>query len=303
MRKVLITGASGFIGQACLPLLTARACEVHAVARRPFQAPHVHVHSVDLFDPIAVRTLLQSVRPTHLLHLAWQAAPALYRTSPENLDWVAASLGLTRAFHEQGGHRAVFAGSCAEYGSGAGWCDELATAPAPQTLYEHCKHALRTLVESYAGPAGLSVAWGRIFFVYGPGEHPDRLIASVIRSLLAGQPVRCSSGEQQRDFLHVNDVAAAFVSLLDSEVTGAVNIGSGEPVSVRWIVEYLAALVGRPDLPRFGERPADPQPLLAARGLRLRTLVGWQPQYTLREGLAAAAAWHRMVRSTDRLAA
>src|SRR5207245_614301 len=83
-----------------------------------------------------------------------------------------------------------------------------------------CKLALASLLEAYAGQTGLSQAWARIFFLYGPREHPKRLVSSVIRSLLRGERARCSHGQQIRDYLHVEDAAGALVALLESEVTG-----------------------------------------------------------------------------------
>lgn len=135
---------------------------------------------------------------------------------------------------------------------------------------------------------------GRVFFLYGPHEKPGRLVSEVAAGLLAGRPVPCTDGAQRRDFLHVADVASAFVALLDSAVEGPVNIGSGEAVSVRSVVAELAPLAGRPDLPRLGalpSRPDDP-PLIVADIARLRDEVGWRPRVSLLEGLADTLAFH-----------
>ena len=99
----------------------------------------------------------------------------------------------------------MLAGSCAEYDWSAGRCEETTTLLRSASIYGANKNKLRARVEAIARETGLSVAWGRMFFLYGPHEHPQRLVASVIRSLLARLPARCSSGIQQRDFLHVQD--------------------------------------------------------------------------------------------------
>ena len=141
----------------------------------------------------------------------------------------------------------------------------------------------------------MELAWGRIFFVYGPGEPEGRLVPSVGRTLLAGEPVPTTSGDQVRDFMHVEDVAAAFAALADADTTGAVNIASGDPVRVRDVVETLAEQVGRPDLLRPGalpDREGDP-PRLVADVTRLRQEVGIAPQIALREGLAQTLEWLR----------
>jgi nucleoside-diphosphate-sugar epimerase len=139
----------------------------------------------------------------------------------------------------------------------------------------------------------LSVAWARLFLVYGPHEHPLRLVPSVTRALLAGQPAPCTLGEQRRDVLHVADAADALAALLESDVTGAVNVASGEAVPVCGVVERIAAVVGRPDLLRPGallDRAGDP-PLLVADVCRLRQELRWAPHYDLDRGLAQTVAW------------
>src|SRR5262249_26712895 len=141
MNRLLITGATGFLGVPCV-LRASTEFEVHALARqRRTLAPRVFSHSCDLFDTDRVTALLAAVRPTHLLHLAWIATPGVYWTSPENHRWVEASKHLLATFAECGGHRAVVAGTCAEYDwSGNGVCRERETPTQPGTLYGQCKN-------------------------------------------------------------------------------------------------------------------------------------------------------------------
>jgi nucleoside-diphosphate-sugar epimerase len=295
MEKVLITGATGFLGRHCLPALLARAGEVHAAARSTAALADtgVSAHSVDLLDHEQVSALLSAVRPTHLLHLAWIATPGVYWTSPENTRWAAVGEHLMRVFAAHGGRRAVFAGSCAEYNWNFGPCHETRTPLKPASNYGASKNSLRLRVEAIARETGLSAAWGRVFFLYGPHEHPERLVASVIRSLLNGIPARCSSGAQERDFLHVQDAADAFVALLASAVEGPVNIGSGEAAAIRDVVTQLAKRLGRPELLRLGALPPNPTdpPCVVADVTRLHEEVGWTPRFNLAEGLADTVSW------------
>lgn len=295
MKRVLLTGATGFIGRHSLAPLRAHQYEVHAVSSRPQSADGLAVywHQADLLNSSESAALLASVRPTHLLHLAWYAEPGKYWMSEKNLDWVRASLALLTEFIRQGGQRAVMAGTCAEYDWRFGYCTEDITPLAPATLYGSSKHALQILLTALAHHTGLSAAWGRIFFLYGPHEHPSRLVASVARSLLNGEPALTTPGEQLRDYLHVQDVAEAFVMLLESAVTGPVNIASGQPVAVRDINLTLAQLCQRTDLLQLGALPARPDdpPLLAANVRRLHDEVGWQPAYTLEQGLEHTVRW------------
>ena len=298
MKRVLVTGASGFVGRHALAPLVERGFEVHAVRRShpgP-EAPAVVWHAADLLEPGAAERLCALIRPTHLLHLAWYAEPGLYWRSLENLRWVEASLSLLRAFAAAGGRRVVAAGTCAEYDwAAAARCDERSTPVRPATLYGACKAALAAIQHAHAAEAGLSQAWGRLFFLYGPDEHPTRLVASVATALLQGREARCSSGEQRRDFLHTADAADAFAALLDSTVEGPVNVASGESVPVSHVVSVIATLAGNPGLVRMGARPTpagEPAELGAAVD-RLRDEVGWRRRRSLEQGLAEVVAWWR----------
>ena len=289
MNRLLITGATGFLGEPCVARAAAEF-ELHAVARASRELVRgAHFHRCDLLDATAVRGLIAAVRPTHLLHLAWIATPGAYWASPENHCWVEASKVLLTAFAECGGARAVVAGTCAEYDwSAAGVCDEFATPARPATVYGQCKNELREWCEA----SGLDVAWARLFFLYGPREHPARLVPSVTRALLTGEPAECSDGTQRRDFLHSADVADALVTLLKSDLVGPVNVGSGEPVAVKDVVRIVAQACGRPDLVRFGARstPANEPP-------KARGELGWRPKIALDDGLRECADWWRARRA------
>ena len=225
--RVLVTGATGFVGRAVVPLLQKRGFEVHAVGRTEPLHSGLTFHAADLLASAQVSTVVAAVRASHLLHLAWYAEPGLYWKSARNLDWVAASLHLVRGFAEAGGRRVVVAGTCAEYEWGSPRFYETQSACVPATLYGAAKDGLRRLLEAYAEVAGLSLAWGRIFYLYGPCEKPGRLVSDAIQRLLAGERFPTSEGRQKRDFLHIADAAAAFATLLDGSVGGPVNIGSG----------------------------------------------------------------------------
>jgi nucleoside-diphosphate-sugar epimerase len=149
------------------------------------------------------------------------------------------------------------------------------------------------MLESYGRQEKLGTAWGRIFFQYGPYEHPGRLVASVINALLEGREAECSPGQQIRGFLHTADVGAAFAALLDSGVEGPVNIGDDTRVTIAEIVQTIGDIIGRADLIGLGKRPAPAvePPLLLPDLHRLRDEVGWREARPLREGLESVVKW------------
>jgi nucleoside-diphosphate-sugar epimerase len=291
--RVLVTGASGFIGRHALAPLRARGFEVHAVARAAGEEPGVAWHAADLLDAASRDALVAEVEPTHLLHLAWYAEPGRFWTAPENLAWAEASLALYGAFAARGGRRAVLAGSCAEYDWSGGVCHEEATPLRPATLYGAAKHAVGSTVTAHGAEHGPSTAWGRVFFLYGPGEPAAKLVASVLRALLDGRRAPVTHGRQVRDFLHVADVAGAFAALVArDDVIGAVNVASGVPVSLRELLSIAEARLGTRGLVAYGEREAPPgePPVIVADVTRLREEAGFTPAHTLESGLDDAIA-------------
>ena len=292
-----MSGASGFIG---LPVIAQLACmdtEVHALSTRadPPELPGVRWHRLDLRDPAAIDELMSELAPERLVHLAWCTEHGRFWHGPENVVWVERSLQLLRAFVRCGGRRLVMLGTCAEYDWSAidGPLVEASSPLVPATLYGVAKDALRRVAGAYAEQQGVELAWGRLFFLYGPREAPGRLVPSVIRSLLAGESIATGRGAQVRDFMHVEDAARAVVALLNSSVVGAVNIASGVGVAVEEVVDEIVRLIGHPELVRRGalpDRPGDP-PLLLADIARLRDEIGYRPRWALAGGLAATVRW------------
>jgi nucleoside-diphosphate-sugar epimerase len=294
-KRVLVTGAAGFIGRHCLPLLVANGFDVHAtdVAVPENSILGVHWHDVNLLDTQKTNELITTIRPTHLLHFAWYGKPGEYWTSIENIRWLESSLHLLRIFQKTSGLRVVIAGTCAEYDWRFGYCSEYVTPLMPLSLYGTCKNALRHLLQAFSQETSLSSAWGRIFFLYGPHENPNRLVSSVILNLIHNKTAPCSHGNQIRDFLHVKDVASAFVSLLISNVDGPVNIASGKPIVLKEIILSIADKLGKNNLVKLGvlaQKENEP-PVLFGDTRRLFSEVVWQPEYDIDTGIRETIDW------------
>jgi len=301
MKKILVTGATGFIGSHCLQLLLERDYEIHAVFSKNKENKNntlnLNWHKADLLDLNEVRDLMARIQPNYLLHLAWYCKPGKWVTSGinDNLLWVQSSLEMLRLFHKYEGTRVVMTGSCNEYDWNHGYCSEFITPKLPNTFYGTCKHSLQILFDRYSSEVDLSSAWARLFFIFGPHEDPSRLIASVILSILRGEPALCSHGKQIRDYLYVKDVADAVITLLESDVTGPVNIASGHPVALKEIIYNIADKLDGKNLVQLGTLPAaiNDTPLVTADISRLSEEVGWQPKYDLDQGLDETINWWR----------
>jgi nucleoside-diphosphate-sugar epimerase len=230
-----------------------------------------------------------------LLHLAWIATPHVYWHASENDEWLAASKRMLSSFAESGGLRAAVAGTCAEYDwSRPGPYRELDSPTAPVARYGRTKDALRMWCEGYSAETGVTVAWARLFFVFGPDEHPARFVPGVVRALLSGRPAPEDPKPGLRDFVYVDDVVEALLEVLASELRGPVNIGSGSGVSQTSFARLVAEVVGRPDLVSgAGEVEESGVSDVVADIGRLRQEVGWVPARTLEDGITRTVEWWR----------
>ena len=285
-----MTGASGFVGRQAVASLRSLGHSVISVGRGDRTPNDSHWIRADLLTPGAAETLAEAASADALLHLAWTTRHGLYWNDLANLEWLSATVELVTAFAKRGMRRFCVVGTCFEYDwPEDGDCSESLTATSPHTLYDAAKSSCRRVLDQVAGQLGLSLAWGRLFYLYGPGEHPDRLVASVCRSVLAGESAHCSSGRAVRDFMDVRDAGAALARLTVSDLRGPINIAAGEIASVGYVATTIGELAARPDLVRLGaipDRVGDP-PRITADVTRLRRELGFEVR-PLRHGLQDA---------------
>ncbi|MCA3310898.1 MAG: NAD-dependent epimerase/dehydratase family protein [Roseomonas sp.] len=287
-ERLLVTGASGFIGQHMPALLRARGYETHVTARATLpETAGITAHSIDLLRQDEAQRLIKDLRPDIIIHTAWYVAHGRFWTAPENTDWLEASTALAAYAAEAGTRRFVGIGTCAEYATEAGddafpWPETRPIAPA--TPYGEAKATLaQRLSEIAEARARFGVAWARLFHLFGPAENPARLVPSIMLALREGREAQCASGRPVRDFISTQNAAAAITALATSQVTGPVNIASGAPISIAAMARLIAHISGRPYLLRLGalpDRPNEPPYMVAHTG-RLRREVGFTAPVSL----------------------
>ena len=283
--KILLTGATGFIGKYVTERLIIKGIDFVTVGRNSPNINNEHINA-DLLLTNNFDQILETAQATHLIHLSWYAEHGKYWTSPLNDKWAEATLKLVKAFCNSGGQGVIAAGTCAEYDWSHGYCSEETTLIKPETLYGQAKDKTRKLVLSICEKYNVPCVWGRIFFPYGKEEHPHRLIPSLVSVFRGERPSFGVNSSQYRDLLYAFDVAEAFILLLLSGKTGIFNVSSGKPVQIIDVVYKIAILLNANPkiiLDLTTERPGEPS-LLVGENSKLKSL-GWRPEYTLDEGL------------------
>lgn len=277
-RKVFLTGGTGLIGSEVVTALQKLDFDVYGLTIDE-ENPENGVHWIkgNLFSPEQIDFILAQIKPTYLLNFAW-CANGDYLNSDLNYKFRDAGLDLLRAFKKYGGRRAVYVGTCFEYEFKDRPLKETDTLN-PKTLYASCKNELHYLAAEYAAQNDISFGWGRIFYVYGRHEHPNRLTASIINSLCKGETVTIRTSHLQKDYMYTKDIAGAFAAFLDSKVEGAVNICSGKAISIKDFATAIAQEFGRTDLLDMRCEETTQPPLIVGDNTRLTDEVGYKLQY------------------------
>ncbi len=301
MARVLVTGASGFVGNNCLSALRDSNHEVIALSRKPPRGDltDIEVIGVDLFDAAEVSRTVAGLRATHLLHLAW--LPLTSDWASAGMDafnaWISASADLVRAFADGGGRRVVAVGTCAEYRwDSRDKLSENGSVIDPATSYGQSKVLLHQELSRQCNELGLSLSWARLFSAYGPYEHARRLVPAVVRALLSGEVAQLSHGMQVKDYAYAGDLADGLLSLLVSDLEGAVNLASGHGVRVRDVATCVGDILGCEDLLEFGaidgQAVDGDYPVVADISLA-ESRLDWRATTGLREGLEMTVDWWR----------
>lgn len=293
--KVFLTGASGFIGSHVARALLENGHHVAALVMPDDPMPRLQnlltsleIVQGSLAETTVLKEFIDSYCPEACIHLAWYAEPGKYLDAAQNLQSLSESLSLFNILIGAQCRQIAAAGTCFEYDTNFGYLHE-DTPTSPASLYAATKLSCWLIGHQLADRNGISFAWGRIFYPYGPREDERRLVPAAIKALKQGLPFPASTGDQIRDYIHVADVASAFCILIDKMADGIFNISTGTPISVGTVLKTIGRVMNRPGLIQLDALPArawEP-PFICGDNTRLKSL-GWKPAFSLTDGLTDA---------------
>jgi UDP-glucose 4-epimerase len=291
-KRILVTGANGFIGAHLCRRLCQEGAEVHAVYRtqRPIGAEGQRLWQADLSVLDSVKKIIGKVQPEIVFHLAShvKGAPGLEHVLPTFQSNLQSTVNLLTVAAETTRPRVVLTGSMAEPEAENG--EQFPSAP-----YAAAKWASSGYARMFHALYKLPVVIARVFMVYGPGQIDlTKLIPYVTLALLQGKTPRIGSGERLVDWIYVSDVVDGFLTLAQApDVDGAtLELGSGALISIREIVQQLASLIG--GKAEFGALPDRPlEPTRVAKTAETLARIGWKPRVSLQEGLERTVEWYR----------
>lgn len=304
-ERVLVTGASGFIGAHLTRALVGYGAQV-AVLLRPTASlhkllpllEHIQVLRADLCDPQSLLRAVAEIRPRYAFHMAAFTNVSRDRSNDElalavNLT---GTVRLLNALADVNVTRIVNSGSCEEYGDMPPPITEVA-APRPVSPYSVSKAAATMWCEMAYRTRGVPVVTMRPFLSYGPEQEAVRLIPQAILAALQDREFPMTLGEQTREFTYVDDIVdgylrAALVPGIDGEIF---NLSSGEETSVRAAVDLIFRLAGSRGRPLFGALPYRSAELWRSCGdaSKARDHLGWRPRTPFAEGIASVIPWYR----------
>ncbi|WP_172824773.1 NAD-dependent epimerase/dehydratase family protein [Pajaroellobacter abortibovis] len=299
----MVTGATGFIGIHMTKRLIKEGHTVYVLMRPKSKQRRrfndevgliPHVIEANFLDREAVRIAFNRCQPEVCIHLAWCPVAGGHINGIENIQYVDATMHLAECLFEVGCHRLIVTGTCLEYDTTVGYLAEN-TPLKPNSLYAACKHSLFEMLTQWASIRGVNLTWIRPFYMYGPYESENRLVPHVISSLLRGEFVKLTEGYQMRDYLYIDDVVSAIYTVIAHRIQGPINVGSGEPVTVRQIVDILARSFHGSKLIKYGVKNKSKEteePLFICANIdKLRNQTNWKSRFGLEEGLKATIEW------------
>ncbi len=294
--RILLTGSSGFIGNAFLRLAIKNGHEIGALLLPELNTPsglesHPQIKWLHGSLDSAPWNKIKDFAPQVCLHTAWITTPGIYLNSPSNYSFLKSSLDFIKQAVNYGVQNVIVTGTCIEYRPSNTPLIEDKSPVEPETIYAKCKHQLHRELLTELEKMNCRLCWTRIFYPYGIGEHPDRLCSFIIKKLINNKKVLLNSPLSTKDYIYIDDIAEALLTLVEKQFSGTANIGTGEGITVREIAGLISTMLDKNGLIEENNQNLSID-YTVADITKLKNL-GWKQKISIKEGLNRLINYYR----------
>ena len=244
MKKVLVTGINGLIGQYIAEPLKELGFEVYGIGRKDINVNNFNYIKTDINNSIEIENIFNLIKPVYLIHLAWDLKDL---DSNYHFNLLSSSINILNSFHKNGGKKAIYIGSCFEYKF-----KELPLKESDEldfkTVYAKCKNYLREISELYCKNNNIDFCWARLFNTYGENDNNTRLFPYIINSLKNNHKVSINHSQLYKDYIYSGDVAKILALIINSNINGIINICSGKGIKLGDLAIMIAEKLGKVNL-------------------------------------------------------
>lgn len=271
MKKVLVTGINGLIGQYIAEPLKELGFEVYGIGRKDINVNNFNYIKTDINNSIEIENIFNKIKPEYLIHLAWDIKDL---NSNSHFDLLSSSIEMLTSFYKNGGKRVVCTGSCFEYKF-----KELPLKESDElnltTAYSICKNYLREISEFYSSKNNINFCWARVFYVYGKNENPKRIFPYIVKNLLEDKKVIINHSQLKKDYMFAGDVAKAIAMITNSSFNGIINICSGKALSLKDFALLIAKKINKEHLLELKELKTNEPDMIIGDNSKLINDIGF----------------------------
>ncbi|WP_288550703.1 NAD-dependent epimerase/dehydratase family protein [uncultured Brachyspira sp.] len=271
MKKILVTGINGLIGQYTIEPLKELGFEVYGIGTKNITTNKFQYIQLDINNSIEIENIFSRIKPEYLIHLAWDINDL---NSNYHFNLLVSSINMIDYFYKNGGRRAVYIGSCFEYKFKELPLKELDELNLT-TTYSKCKNYLREISEFYCLKNNIDFCWARVFYVYGKNENPKRIFPYIINNLKENKKVIINHSQLKKDYMFAGDVAKAIALITNSDFSGIVNICSGKSISLKEFALIIAKKMNKEYLLEFKELNTDEPNIIIGDNSKLINEIGF----------------------------
>ncbi|OEJ15803.1 NAD-dependent epimerase [Brachyspira hampsonii] len=274
MKKVVVTGINGLIGQYISEPLKELGFEVYGIGTRNIETDKLYYIKLNINNTTQLENKFKEIKPEYLIHLAWDTKQG-YLDSDSNFDLLASSINMLKYFKENGGKRVIYTGTCFEYkfkDSKIKEYDEL----NPTTIYAKCKNYLREISELYCSKYNIDFCWARVFYTYGENENPNRLFPYIIELLKNDKKVSINHSQLKKDYMFAGDVAKSIALITNSNFHGSINICLGKALSLKELAFMIAKKMNKEYLIELKEFETNEPSIIIGDNSKLINEIGFK---------------------------